>query len=135
VDEHASLEDLFERFESLPSRDAEDAKREVVERVLAAIAGRLAEAGVAGRYRSVRAASARVRLLSPGAEGFDDAVLELIDAARESFDEEPLADVVPVRPAQPPPEPAGQDAATEASEESFPASDPPGFVAGGDGSR
>jgi hypothetical protein len=98
VDEHASLEDLFERFESLPSRDAEDAKREVVERVLAAIAGRLAEAGVAGRYRSVRAASARVRLLSPGAEGFDDAVLELIDAARESFDEEPLADVVPVRP-------------------------------------
>jgi hypothetical protein len=123
VDEHASLEDLFERFESLPSRDAEDAKREVVERVLAAIAGRLAEAGVAGRYRSVRAASARVRLLSPGAEGFDDAVLDLIDAAR------------PVRPAQPPPEPAGQDAVTEASEGSFPASDPPGFVAGGDGSR
>jgi hypothetical protein len=135
VDERASLEDLFERFESLPSRDAEDAKREVVDRMLAGIAGRLVEAGVAGRYRNVRTASARVRLLAPGAEGFDEAVLELIDAARESFDEEPLADVVPVRAAQSPAEPAGEDAVTEASEESFPASDPPGFAAGGDGSR
>jgi hypothetical protein len=134
VDE-TTLEDLFDDFESLPAQDAVQTKREVVDRILAAIARRLAEAGDDERYRAVRDAAARVRLLAPGAEGFDDAVLELIDAARGAFDDERLADVVPVRPEQPAPPSDGEDEVTEASEESFPASDPPGFVAGGDGSR
>jgi hypothetical protein len=134
VDE-TTLEELFDDFESLPAHDAVQTKREVVDRILGAIARRLAEAGDDERYRAVRDAAARVRLLAPGAEGFDDAVLELIDAARAAFDDERLADVVPVRPEQPVPPPDADDEVTEASEESFPASDPPGFVAGGDGSR
>ncbi len=133
--DETTLEDLFDDFESLPAQDAVQTKREVVDRILAAIARRLAEAGDDERYRAVRDAAARVRLLAPGAEGFDDAVLELIDAARGAFDDERLADVVPVRPEQPAPPSDGEDEVTEASEESFPASDPPGFVAGGDGSR
>jgi hypothetical protein len=134
VNEATSLEDLFERFESLPAQDAEDVKGQLVGRMLAAIADRLGAVGDGDRYRSVRAASARVRLLAPGADGFDDAVLQLIDATRDAFDEEPLAEVVPVRSPQPA-ESAEEDVVTEASEESFPASDPPGFAAGGDGAR
>ena len=129
-----SLEQLFEEFESLPSQDAEDDKRDVVGVILTAVADRLGEAGGDERYRAVRDASARVRLRSPGAVGFDDAVLELIDATREAFGERPLADVVEVRPQRPEPAPPDADTVTEASEESFPASDPPGYVAGNDGS-
>ena len=129
-----SLEALFDEFESLPARDAEHAKRDVVDRILAAVAGRLADVGDDERFRSVRDASARVRMRSPGAAGFDDAVLALIDAAREAFDEGPLAEVVEVRRPRAGAAPADGDGVTEASEESFPASDPPGFVAGGDGS-
>jgi hypothetical protein len=137
VDRRTSLDELFERFESLPSQDAEGAKAELVERMLATVAERLA--GVEPddeRYRPVRAAAARVRLLGSGAAGFDEAVLELIDAARERLDEETLAEgVVVASPAAPGPvEPAGE-VVTEASEESFPASDAPGYAAGRDGSR
>lgn len=132
-----SLEDVFERYESLPSGDAEDAKRDVVDRILAGIAQRLARVDARDeRYRAVRDRAARVRLLAPGAEGFDDAVLHLIDAARELLGDAPLADAEPVRAvaAAEDAEPADR-AVTEASEASFPASDPPGYVAGGDGAR
>jgi hypothetical protein len=134
VSEATSLEALFDEFESLPARDAEDAKRDVVDRILAAVAARLADAGDDGRFRAVRDASARARMRSPGAAGFDDGVLALIDAAREAFEDGPLAEVVEVRSPRPGGAPADGDGVTEASEESFPASDPPGFVAGGDGS-
>jgi hypothetical protein len=136
MNEQASIEDLFERFESLPSRDEEQTKRELVDRMLAAVADRLAGAGADARYQHVRDATARVRLLSPGADGFDEAVLGLIDAVREAFAGDRLVDVVRARP----PErledvEGGGDRVTGASEDSFPASDPPGYVAGGEGSR
>jgi hypothetical protein len=131
----ASLRDLFEGFESLPSRDAERAKSDVVDRILAAVAATLARTQAGDpRYRPVRDAAARVRLLAPGADGFDDAVLGLVDAARDAFDEEALAEPIAVG-ASPDDRPGTRDAiVTEASEESFPASDPPAFAADGDAS-
>jgi hypothetical protein len=142
MDERASLEDLFERFESLPSRDEEQAKRELVDRMLAAVADRLAATDADDeRYRDVRDASARVRLLAPGADGFDEAVLRLIDAVREAFGGERLAEVLSTRAPerQEGAEVEGAevegDSVTGASQDSFPASDPPGYVAGGEGSR
>jgi hypothetical protein len=137
VDEPASLDDLFQRFESLPSQDADGVKAGLVNDILAAVAERLAAAEAdEERYRTVRDAAARVRLLSPGADGFDEAVLELIDAARERFDEQALAETraVPPRPGDGGGEPEGE-VVTRASEESFPASDPPGYAAGGEAGR
>ena len=134
MNEPTSLEGLFERYESLPSQDAEDPKRATVELIVAAVAERLAGAGDDERYRTVRDATARLRLLSPGAAGFDEAVLEVIDATRDAFGDGALAEVVPVRPAPSPARTPTRDGVTEASEGSFPASDPPGFVAGNDGS-
>jgi hypothetical protein len=137
VNGFTNLEELFERYESLPSQDAEDEKREVVDRILSVVAQNLASFDPGDdRYRGVRDAAARVRLLAPRAVGFDDAVLDLIDEARAALGRERLADAVAVRP---PPggegaEPAGEKV-TEASEESFPASDPPGYAAGADGAR
>jgi hypothetical protein len=136
VDEATTLAELFERYESLPSRDEVEAKRALVDRMLAAMAPRLASDEESARYRPIRDAGARVRLLTPGADDFDAAVLTLIDAAREAFGEDGLAEVAPAaapeRGEHPRPD---VDGVTEASEESFPASDPPGYVAGADGSR
>jgi hypothetical protein len=131
VNGDASLAELFERYEALPSRDAEDAKRDLVDRILDGVAAQLAEAGEGDdRHRAVRDVAVRVRLLAPGADAFDDAVLGLIDAARAAFGDT-LTDVVPARSAaeRGRSEPAGE-VVTEASEESFPASDPPSYVAG-----
>jgi hypothetical protein len=135
IDEVTSLEELFERYESMPSLDAEEAKRELVDRMLAVMARRLAETDDVAdfdRYRPVRDATSRVRLLAPGADGFDDAVLGLIDAARDAFARHVLTEGVR---ASPPRRGSANgsagDRVTQASEESFPASDPPGYAAGG----
>jgi hypothetical protein len=138
MNEPVTLEQLFERYERLPSRDEEPAKRELVDLIVVAIADRLVRAGDDARYRQLRDATARLRLLSPGADGFDDAVLEVIDAARDAFGDE--RDVFVVRPPARTEGEGGEreerdDDVTQASEESFPASDPPGFVADGDGTR
>jgi hypothetical protein len=126
-----SLEDLFERYEELPSQDAERTKQQLVDDIVTGISSRPDEGGDA--YDTLRAAVARLRLLSPGAATFDETVLEVIDLAREALGER-VADVVPVRSMQPTDAARGGDAVTEASEGSFPASDPPGYVAGGEGS-
>jgi flavin-binding protein dodecin len=131
VDERGSLQALFERYESLPSRDEEGLKRALVDRIVVAVAARLAEGGDDERYRTLRDATARLRLLSAGAASFDEAVLDVIDAAREALGDAAIAEVVPVRPAVPEEAPTDDDV-TRASEASFPASDPPGFVAGQD---
>ncbi len=133
-----TLDDLFERYEALPAQDAEREKRDLVDRIVVAVADRLADVRDDRRYTAVRDATARLRLLAPGADGFDDAVLDLIDAAREAFDPDDSADdragVRSPSRLEALREPDDDDV-TEASEESFPASDPPGFVADGDGSR
>jgi hypothetical protein len=131
ANEPASLDGLFERFEELPAEDAERPKQEVVDGIVATLAARLDEDDEA--YDPLRAAVARLRLLSPGADAFDQAVLDVIDLAREALGAR-LADVEAVRPAMPGAEVGEGDDVTEASEESFPASDPPGYVAGGQGS-
>jgi hypothetical protein len=136
-DEPITLQELFERYELLPARDVEETKRELVGRMLKAVADQLAQTDAGDdRYRAVRDASALVRLLAPGAERFDDAVLQLIDAAREAFGAEHLGGLV--RGRAPQSDVGGgeaDDPVMETSEDSFPASDPPGYVAGGEGVR
>ncbi len=130
--EAASLDELFERFEGLPSADVERTKTELLEQILAALAPHAGNGAPAGR--ALREAMTRVRMLSAGAEGFDMAVLELIDTARERLDAETRAAPVPsgARPGEGR-ERGDGDEVDEASKDSFPASDPPAYMAGGQG--
>jgi hypothetical protein len=126
------LEAAFRRFEELPSGDAFEDKRLLVRDIGGALA-RHAAGAEPGQHRAIDDAAARLQLVSPEAPAHDELALELIDAAREH-----LADghdhgggnaLLPAVAAAEAPGAADDRRIDEASDESFPASDPPSYTA------
>lgn len=130
------LEGSFRRFEELPARGAFDEKRELVRDIVAALARHSAGAEV-HEHAAIDAAVARLQMLSPEATDHDEIVLELIDVARAHLADGHAhggPDAGPIRgstgaPVPSPPEPEPPDERVDhASDESFPASDPPSYT-------
>lgn len=130
-DDRERLEGWFRSFEELPASDAFERKHELVRGIVAALT-RHAVGARPGEHAEIDAALARLQLVSAEAPGHDDAVLELIDQAREHLADGHDHGAAVEPPQAPPPAPLAygpeDDAVDEASAGSFPASDPPSYA-------
>lgn len=130
------LEASFDRFKELPARGAFDEKRELVGAIVAGLTRHMAGAA-SGEHPTIEDIAARLRLSSPEAPYHDDTVLDLIDLARGHLADGhrhgraaavPRDELAAVVDTSDPPASTG-DRVDEASDESFPASDPPSYAA------